>query len=100
MSSKSHLPNATFRRQRLPSTDSDTSLIVSDGLSADEFCFAETEHPNQVLKNKLLLKYFLLILISRDILFLLFFLLLFPSYFSIKVVVHKARQWDITKILL
>ncbi|KAI5704377.1 hypothetical protein M8J76_013621 [Diaphorina citri] len=49
MSSKSHLPNATFRRQRLPSTDSDTSLIVSDGLSADEFCFAETEHPNQVL---------------------------------------------------
>lgn len=45
----SSLSNISCRRQRLPSTDSDTSLIANDGPTADEFCFSETEHPMQVL---------------------------------------------------
>lgn len=43
--------NITCRRQRLPSTDSDTSILANDGPTADEFCFTEAEHPNQVRTN-------------------------------------------------
>lgn len=41
--------NVTCRRQRLPSTDSDTSIIANDGPTADVFCFTEAGHPNQVI---------------------------------------------------
>ncbi|KAL1457879.1 hypothetical protein WDU94_008061 [Cyamophila willieti] len=45
------LPNATFRRQRLPSTDSDTSLVGNDRPPANEFEFTEPGHAKQVLNE-------------------------------------------------